>query len=78
MKRNLEQEEKTRLLRIQFRKDNFEVFAEESDEFDKWPFDKALSLHLTFDGVKKYVMHMSFEEAEKIGNTIAEHLENRK
>lgn len=76
--RKFDQEEKARQLRIEFRKKNFQVTAEESDEFDKWPFDESVKMVITFDGTKKFAMHMSYEEATKVAETLTDYLESKK
>lgn len=68
--------EKEALLRRKFRAEKFEVTVGESDEFDRWPFDKAVKLSLTFNGSQWHSMHLSKEEATKIVESLQDYIEN--
>lgn len=62
-------------LRRKFRAEKFDLTVGESDEFDRWPFEESVKLSVTFNGSQWHSMHLSFEEANRIADSLRNYLD---
>lgn len=74
--RKFDEEEKHAELRRKFRAEKFDLTVGESDEFDRWPFKESVKLSVTFNGSQWHSMHLSFEEAAQIANSLKNYLDS--
>lgn len=74
--RKFDEEEKHAELRRKFRAEKFDLTVGESDEFDRWPFDESVKLSVTFNGSQWHSMHLSFEEAARIADSLKNYLDS--
>lgn len=74
--RKFDEEEKHAELRRKFRAEKFDLTVGESDEFDRWPFDESVKLSVTFNGSQWHSMHLSFEEAARIADSLKKYLDS--
>lgn len=74
--RKFDEEEKHAELRRKFRAEKFDLTVGESDEFDRWPFKESVKLSVTFNGSQWHSMHLSFEEAARIADSLKNYLDS--